>query len=204
MRTTSHLRAGGLLASLLIVAASAVAQPAGVPVPGPSLGSSAKAAGETAAKRPGFRDIKWDELMPADWDPMKDLKQINLDALQDGDPRAAAMLKKLRDAWDRAPANAAVDGAVVRIPGFVVPLEEGAGGLREFLLVPYFGACIHTPPPPSNQIIHVVPKHGVPFRAMDTVWVSGRLKTLRSDTYMGASGYRLDALHVDPYVEKAR
>ena len=36
--------------------------------------------------------------------------------------------------------------------------------------MPYFGACIHTPPPPSNQIIHVRAQQAVQgMHAMDTV-----------------------------------
>jgi uncharacterized protein len=90
----------------------------------------------------------------------------------------------------------------VKIPGYIVPLEDGKTGMKEFLLVPYFGACIHTPPPPSNQIIHVKPQPAPKgFRSMDTVWVSGKLKTLRSDTTMGASSYRMEATLVEPYVE---
>ena len=52
--------------------------------------------------------------------------------------------------------------------------------------MPYFGACIHTPPPPANQILHVPrPKQGAKFRAMDTVWVSGKLQTIRNDSMIG-------------------
>jgi hypothetical protein len=77
--------------------------------------------------------------------------------------------------------------------------------MREFLLVPYLGACIHTPPPPANQIIHVKPlQPSKGLHMMDAVWVSGRLKTPRSDTSMGISGYSMDAVRVEPYVEKAR
>jgi hypothetical protein len=96
-------------------------------------------------------------------------------------------------------------GQLVRIPGFVVPLEDTNDGLKEFLLVPYFGACIHSPPPPANQIIHVLPK--VPakgFKSMDTVWISGRLTTPRTDSYMGVSGYRIEADAVTRYEEKRR
>jgi hypothetical protein len=115
------------------------------------------------------------------------------------------MLKKMREVWDSAPVNPELVGTQVRIPGFVVPLEDSKAGLREFLLVPYFGACIHSPPPPANQIIHVLPRtpaKGV--RSMDTVWVSGTLSTVRTDSYMGASGYRIEATSVAPYTEPAR
>jgi hypothetical protein len=38
---------------------------------------------------------------------------------------------------------------------------------------------------------------------MDTVWISGTLRTLRSETYMGTSSYRMDALRVEPYVKNS-
>ena len=188
----------------LVPEAATAAPPQGVPTPGPSLGGQGAAAAAKAAPG-GFRTVKWDELVPADWDPMKDFKGMDFNVLSDADPRAATMLKKLREAWDNAPTNPSLEGQGVRIPGFVVPLEEGKDGLKEFLLVPYFGACIHSPPPPANQIIHVRPKTPVTgVRSMDAVWVSGPLVAARTDTYMGAGGYRIDALKVEPYNEKIR
>src|SRR6187549_1707175 len=53
------------------------------------------------------------------------------------------------------PALKALDGKSVRIPGYMVPLEDDSEIVSEFLLVPYVGACIHTPPPPPNQIVQV-------------------------------------------------
>ena len=162
--------------------------------------STPKAAASAAAS--AFREISWDDLVPKDWDPLKQFKDMNFGMLTDADPRAAAMLKKMREVWDNAPVNGALDGQAIRIPGYVVPLEESKAGMTEFLLVPYFGACIHTPPPPSNQIVHVLPAKAKNLRSMDTVWVSGTLKALRSDTFMGASGYRIDAATTEPYVSK--
>ncbi len=175
----------------------------------PALAQTPAPADTTKAAAPaakgGFREINWDELLPKDWDPYKDLKDLKLAGLSDADPRAAAMLKRMREIWDNAPVNNQMDGQSVRIPGYIVPLEDTKAGIKEFLLVPYFGACIHTPPPPSNQIVHVLPRNGAKgFRSMDTVWVNGTLKTLRSDTAMGASSYRLDAVSVEPYVEKPK
>jgi len=148
-----------------------------------------------------YREIPWDDLIPKDWDPVKLLRgQGNTDAVRDGTPQAADFMRKLRELWDNAPTVGALDNASIRLPGYVVPLEATRDELKEFLLVPYFGACIHTPPPPANQIVHVVaatPAKG--FRTMDTVWVSGRLKTVRGDSSMGASGYRLDAALVERY-----
>jgi hypothetical protein len=158
----------------------------------------------TATAKPSFRELTWDDLTPKDWDPLKQFRDMNFGALSDADPKAIAMLQRMRETWDNAPTNVALDGQNVRIPGYLVPLDETKDGLIQFLLVPYFGACIHTPPPPSNQIIEVRPKQPVKgFRPMDTIWISGTLRTLRSETYMGTSSYRMDALRVEPYVKNS-
>lgn len=166
-----------------------------------------KVAKPVAGKAAGavYREITWDALVPKDWDPMKEFKGVNLGGLSDADPKANAMLKRMREAWDNAPGNDAIDGQPVRLPGYLVPLEDGKAGMTEFLLVPYFGACIHTPPPPSNQIVHVKPQQAPKgFRSMDTVWISGTLKLLRSDTSMGASSYDMEAVAVEPYMAKPK
>ena len=170
----------------------------------PSLSRPLGGSGAGKPVAPGtFREIQWDDLVPRDWDPLKQFKSTNFSLMNDSDPRAAEMLKRMRETWDNAPTNNEMDGVAVRIPGYLVPLEDTKTGLKEFLLVPYFGACIHSPPPPANQIIHVKPqKPPKGLHSMDTVWVSGTLKTLRSDSYMGASAYRMEAVSVEPYVEK--
>jgi hypothetical protein len=200
------------LLALALAAGACLAQaPQGVPTLSPPLGGNspaprpATAPAATPAPSSGFREIKWDELVPPNWDPMKELKGLDFAQLSDADPRAIQMMKKLREVWDNAPANPKMDGQAVRIPGFVVPLEEGKDGLKEFLLVPYFGACVHSPPPPANQIIHVqsaAPVKGV--RSMDAVWINGTISREKTDSYMGVSSYRLQARAVEPYVEKPR
>lgn len=167
--------------------------------------AQAPAQAKPAAKAGEPVEIKWDDLVPKGWDPMKGMPANagNLAILGDGDPKAQDMYNKLREAWDNAPTVTALDGAAIKLPGYLVPLDESKVGITEFLLVPYFGACIHTPPPPANQIIHVLPKTAAKgLRSMDVVWIDGTLKTLRADSYMGASGYRMDAEAITPYVEK--
>ena len=181
-----------------------------VPAPGarpaPATKPVAQPAASPAAASPATtspRTIGWEALVPADWDPMKDLKGLNFSILNDADPRATAALAKLREAWDNAPINPAIVGQLVRLPGYLVPLEETKDGLKEFLLVPYFGACIHSPPPPANQIVHVLPKSPAKgLRSMDTIWVTGVLTGTRTDSYMGMSGYRIEATQVAPYSER--
>ncbi len=160
----------------------------------------------TAKPSPGpHTEIKWDELVPKDWDPMKGLGGSSLALLNDADPRAQDMLAKLRESWDKAPTVPAMEGRAIKLPGYLVPLDESKAGLTEFLLVPYFGACVHTPPPPANQIVLVLPATPLQgFRSMDTVWVRGTLRTTRSDSPMGASAYRLEGALIDRYVAPAR
>lgn len=203
------LPVAGLLALLMLASAPAVqaqANPQGVPLMKPALGASAPAGAVPAAPAAGAtRTITWDALVPAGWDPYKDFRGLDMGTLTDGDPKATAMLKKMREAWDNAPVNQALVNQPVRIPGFVVPLEEGKDGVTEFLLVPYFGACVHSPPPPSNQIIHVLPKTPAKgLRSMDTVWITGKLTTVQTETYMGASSWRLEGSSVAPYSEPRR
>jgi hypothetical protein len=166
-------------------ALSAETPPPGASVPGPT------------------RTIGWEQLIPAGWDPFKDLKALNLDTLKDNDPKADEALKKMRKMWDNAPINPLILGQSVRLPGYMVPLEDLPEGTKEFLLVPYFGACVHSPPPPANQIVHVVlDKPTKRFRMMDTLWVTGPLSATKTDSHMGVSSYRIDAKLVAPFVDK--
>jgi len=149
---------------------------------------------------PGVRDLTWDDMLPKDWNPRLLLDQLGLDRLEDGDPRATALLDRIRAEWDRAPVVKSLDGQKVRLPGFVVMLEGDAKGVSEFLLVPYFGACIHVPPPPSNQLVHVFPARKVPEKtAMYPVWVTGTINTVQADTKMGSAGYRIKNAQVEEY-----
>lgn len=155
-------------------------------------------------RTPAFKEILWDDLIPTHWNPLKEFQGMNMGMLNDGDPRATALLKRMREVWDQAPVNDKMDGAPVRIPGFVVPLEDSKEGMKEFLLVPYYGACIHSPPPPANQIIHVVSSQPIRgLRSMEAVWIQGTLQAFRHDSFMGVSGYRMQAQAVELFVEKA-
>ncbi len=166
---------------------------------------SAQAADNGRAAPTSFKEIRWDELVPKDWDPYKRFRDRKLDGLTDNDPRSEAMLKEMREVWDAAPTNPLMNGERVRLAGYIVPLEEAKGELKEFLLVPYFGACIHTPPPPANQIIHVLPTQPLKgFKGMVPVWVNGVIKTRRDDSMMGVSGYHIDAVKVEHYEVPAK
>jgi uncharacterized protein len=106
--------------------------------------------------------------------------------------------------------NTTLDGRTVRLPGYLLPLEFSGKLVSEFLLVPWVGACIHTPPPPPNQIVHV--KAGTPVEyagLFKPVWVTGRLSAASSRKSVhildGAAevdvGYALQATDVQAYSE---
>ena len=105
--------------------------------------------------------------------------------LQPGSGGAPAVVKDL-------------DGKRVRIGGYVVPLDFEATNVKEFLLVPFVGACIHVPPPPPNQIIYVKTAKGFDVEgSFDPVYVTGTLKVASQYTGLAETGYSLDADKVE-------
>jgi len=93
-----------------------------------------------------------------------------------------------------------LNGSKVKIPGFVIPLEGDDKAVTEFLLVPYFGACIHVPPPPPNQIIYVKFKKGAPIQQLwDVVYVVGTLQTQHISHDMAEAGYLLEGTALEEY-----
>ncbi|MDP2535066.1 DUF3299 domain-containing protein [Alteromonas stellipolaris] len=89
----------------------------------------------------------------------------------------------------------------IRIPGFIVPLESSESKMvTEFFIVPYFGACIHMPPPPPNQIIYVSVEEGVELESLyDPFWFEGTLAIDTTENAMGTAAYRLEHVNVQPY-----
>ncbi|SEP96373.1 hypothetical protein SAMN04244573_00750 [Azotobacter beijerinckii] len=146
------------------------------------------------------RDLAWTEMIPTGTPatpepqaPMHDPGQGS--ALSDeSDPPAAQMSPA-------APVVEALNGQLVRLPGYLVPLETASDGrVREFLLVPYFGACIHVPPPPSNQIVHVRNEPGVQLEVLyQPYWVEGKLQVEHTSSELAEAGYRMATSKVYPY-----
>lgn len=153
-----------------------------------------------------YKTISWDDLIDEKWAKSMQAEMMaigRLGFLKDGTEAADRAMAKLRQRWDDAPVVTQFNGQRIRIPGYVVPLDASRDSRRPFLLVPYFGACIHTPPPPANQIILVDPKpdsriKSVP-ESMSTVWIEGVLEVGRTTTSQGVTGYVLRADSVRPY-----
>jgi len=158
-------------------------------------------------KEETIEEISWDKLIPADYNPQEAIGEYTeqLAKLQDDDIEAAVIYGKIQAELDNAPVNMALDGKVIKIPGFVAPLENDNGVINEFLLVPYFGACIHTPPPPMNQTVMIKAKKGQGVKSEDSylpVWVTGTLKAVEERTNIGAAGYRIENAVVEPYEDE--
>ena len=96
---------------------------------------------------------------------------------------------------------AALAGKLVKIPGFTVPLEDWASSAAEFLLVPYVGACIHTPPPPPNQLVYIEMEDGkrAKLDGWNPVWVEGVLEIEITESVYGDVGFTLTGQRVYPY-----
>lgn len=95
----------------------------------------------------------------------------------------------------------AVDGKRVKVPGYMVPLDDSARGVAEFILVPYYGACIHTPPPPPNQMVYVRMKgdRRVEVNLWEPIWIEGDLSVDEVDSPYGAVGHQLAGIELSPY-----
>jgi hypothetical protein len=167
------------------------------------------AAGYTRAESEVYKTIDWNDLMPDPWvkEMTKDMAAMSkLSYLQDSSDEATKAMSAIRKKLDEAPIVKTQLNKKVRIPGYAVPLDAERSDKREFLLVPYFGACIHTPPPPANQIVLVRPTAQSKIKkmpeSMDVLWVEGELKEGRVSTGQGVSGYLLEAVSIAPYETK--
>ena len=146
------------------------------------------------------KELTWSEMIPPDaapevpeMAPLHDLSQLgNLD------PEAAPAAKQ---DLPNAPVVPALNGQNIRLPGYIVPLEVNEDGrTTEFLLVPYFGACIHVPPPPSNQIVHVTSKVGVKLEELyQPYWIEGAMQVKPSTSELADAGYQMDAQKIYVY-----
>lgn len=128
---------------------------------------------------------------------------VDIDALEDELDRLQAEITR-RDTL----MNPKLDGKIVRIPGYALPLELTEGGVTEFLLVPYVGACIHSPPPPPNQMVFVELRKEYEVKSLyDPVWITGQIKIQQASRALSfidgttdvATGYALSGVSIEPY-----
>lgn len=140
----------------------------------------------------GFREITWEDLIPpgVPYGEIVGLGQID-EANDTWNPEYDANGKKV---------NTQLNGKAVKLPGFMIPFDVTSAGVTTFMLVPYVGACIHTPPPPPNQLVFVTTARPWPGdRMWDPVWVYGRLSAQPLTTQIADVGYRMTAQKIEVY-----
>lgn len=182
-----------------------------IPAIGTDISSIAKPTEKADAKNTDLKVLGWEDLELPGQGMMKIVEkyQKEIDAIPEGDPREKPLLKKIQEEMNNAPVNPELDGLQVKIPGFVSPLEvdQEKGVVKEFLLVPYFGACIHVPPPPMNQTLLIKPQEGQGVSLEDThipVWVTGKMVVDSAVTELAEAGYQIiDATIVEYREEEA-
>jgi uncharacterized protein len=159
-----------------------------------------------------YKEIDWVDLLPDDdlqalMNPPAWLLDITdgsdgddvelLSSGFDGSADEARFLQALKSSVVRPE----MDQQQVRIPGYIVPLAfDDRRRTIEFFLVPYFGACLHLPPPPPNQIIYVNYEPGITIdKLYEPYWVEGVLLTSEVNHAIGDSAYRITAARIKLY-----
>lgn len=160
------------------------------------------------------QEIEWVQLMPQDdldalLNPPEMLLEIEDQSAEDNVD--AFKQQEFEDEKAKRFQQALVSTTVVetfkdkniRIPGFIVPLQSNEAQLvTEFFIVPYFGACLHLPPPPPNQIIFVAYNKGIKLDSLyDPFWFEGILKIELNENDMGTAAYKLAVAQISPYEE---
>jgi hypothetical protein len=143
-------------------------------------------------------------LIPADYDiealENEIVEQYDIENLVHGSDEYNELVDKLKALQDNAPMTKEYDGIPVKIPGFIVPLDLDSDKVRNFLLVPYYGACIHTPPPPPNQIIYVTLEEGFKLEnSYEPIFVNGLMMVETQDSEFGTAGYTVYGHKIEPY-----
>ena len=143
--------------------------------------------------------LGWSHLIPEGYEPEKLLEKyekdlMKLESLPDDSEEGLQIIQRIQSEIDMIPTNTKWDGKWVSLPGFIAPLETKNAAVGRFLLVPYFGACIHVPPPPVNQtvLVDLKPKQGIKLHEVDYPFmITGKLSVSKTNTDIGNAGYHI-------------
>lgn len=161
-----------------------------------------------------FKTVKWTDLMPKEdldalLNPPSYVTNVKDGSIEDQirskiqNTIAAANDDRYQQALVSTRVVNEMDGRPIRIPGFIVPLEfDDEQTITQFFLVPFFGACIHVPPPPPNQIVFVQYPEGLKLEALnDPFWISGVVETSLIENELATAAYTLKMHYLEEYVE---
>jgi uncharacterized protein len=160
-----------------------------------SLSALALLTGISLAYAAAIREIDWDELLPESARNAASFAAPTASHDYLGESAQAAAHPQ------SSGVNGKLAGQRLRLPGFIAPLEiDKEGRISEFFLVPYFGACIHVPPPPANQIVYVKMTKPLKIESLyDAYWITGKMLIENKTTSLGAAAYRLEAERAEIY-----
>ena len=157
------------------------------------ISALASAALPSAALAKTPTEVTWDDLIP----PGVPYSEIV----------AAGEMDETNDIWqpifdeNATKLNPVLDGAYIKMPGYIIPIDQSTDGVTSFVLVPYVGACLHTPPPPANQLVFVTTNKPWPSDNLwDAVWVTGQMQHELQSTEVAETGYLLKAEEMETYV----
>lgn len=148
-----------------------------------------------------FRALDWSDLSPPlSSEAKRAAAELNLRIDQMTDEEIAKAMAAIEA--EGSVLMTELDGTDVSLEGFLVPLDFDAEKVSDFVLVPYFGACIHVPPPPPNQIVYVQYREGLPMAEIETSFytpfrVKGRIKAAHAKTDLADVGYQLTASDIE-------
>lgn len=174
-----------------------------------SLAEKGVPAGSSEA---GFRTIEWTDLIPPQVLQLLENPPEYITNTEDGSIEdqissqiSNSIVAASDDPYQQALVSTEVrkemNGAKVRLPGFIVPLEfDDDLTITEFFLVPYFGACLHMPPPPPNQIVYVSYPKGIQLEELQIpFWIMGVISTALSENDMATSAYSMTMQSYERY-----
>ncbi|WP_373006579.1 DUF3299 domain-containing protein [Hyphomonas sp.] len=150
----------------------------------------------------GIRSVGWEDLMPeGEEERLAQMYQSQMATLYSGAAIAEGSAADTSVQIGTFNTVDALNGVKVRIPGYTVPFEYGSKAeITQFLLVPYFGACIHSPPPPPNQTIFV--RTDTPIKLKDlaqAVWIEGTMLTQTQNSDLADAAYTIEMTNITKY-----
>lgn len=168
--------------------------------------SVAKEEKQVVGNSRALESAQWDKLVPPGFkhqDIMaKYASQIEKLGPHNKSKEAMILFNKINREAGLAPIDKSLAQKEITLTGYIVPLQHYQGELLEYLIVPYYGACIHLPPPPINQTVLVTNKIGEGIRGGDMkkpVSITGVISLEGKDTKSGQAGYRLINSKISPY-----
>ncbi|WP_300035633.1 DUF3299 domain-containing protein [uncultured Roseobacter sp.] len=154
-------------------------------------GMTATAVVPGAVRAEAFTDLDWQDLLPEGEVVVPDVLSGLID--HDSAPMSSQqpVSSGVRTDWN---------GQIIRLPGFILPIEYDGTGVTAFILVPYVGACVHVPPPPANQLVFVTTETPYETEGLyEPVNVIGMFGVSSVSTQLAEIGYALSADRIEPF-----